>query len=117
MGDTLEQALESVFQASVPLGGQQPPSSGTSPTPSAISVQIQSLINEANNLAQKIQTDLKNGDLGQYQADVNTLATVIQQLQQAAAGSSSTGSGGASGTKTGNSGSSSGASGVALRRR
>ena len=120
MGDTLEQALESVFQSSVPLGGQQP--SGTTPAPSSISVQIQSLINEANSLSQKIQTDLKNGDLGQYQADVNTLNSVIQQLQQAAAGSSSSaGSGAGSGsgtgsTKTGNS-SSSGTNGVALRRR
>lgn len=115
MGDTLEQALESVFQASVPLGGGQNGGS-TGPAPSAISVQIQSLITEANSLAQKIQTDLKNGDLGQYQTDVNTLATVIQQLQQAAAGtSSSSGSGSGSsgsGTKTGNSSS---ASGVALR--
>ena len=109
MGDTLQQALQSVFQASVPLGGQ--PSGGTTPAPSAISVQIQSLIAEANNLAQKIQNDLKNGDLGQYQTDVNTLAGVIQQLQQAAAGSPS----GSGGTKTGTS--ASGASGVALRHR
>lgn len=122
MGDTLEQALEAVFQASVPLGGEQPqtPSTPSSPSaPSAISAQIQSLINTANNLAQQIQTDLKDGNLGQYQTDVNTLAGIIQQLQQAAAGTSSgSGSGTSSGAKgTTTTTTTSSANGVALRHR
>ena len=113
MGDTLEQALQAVFQASVPLGGQ--PSGGTSPSaPTAISAQIQSLINSANTLSTAIQNDLKQGNLGQYQTDVNSLNQIIQQLQQAAAGSSS-GSGSSPNNKSGST-TTSGPNGVALRR-
>ena len=101
MGDTLEQALESVFQASIPLGGQQPSSSGTPSPPSAISAQIQTLIQQASTLAQQIQNDLKQGNLGQYQTDVTALAGIIQQLQQAASGTGSGSSGsGSSGSKS-----------------
>ncbi|HLX89878.1 MAG TPA: UPF0182 family protein, partial [Acidimicrobiales bacterium] len=114
MGDTLEQALETVFQASVPLGGPQGPSPSSS-APSAVSAQIQSLINSANSLSQQIQTDLTQGNLGKYQNDVNALEGIIQQLQQAAAGTNSSASSG-SGSKTGSTTTSS-ANGVALRQR
>ncbi|HUY64280.1 MAG TPA: UPF0182 family protein [Acidimicrobiales bacterium] len=112
MGDTLAQALDSVLQASVPLNGQAPSSSASAP--SALSSQIQSLIAEANTLAQQVQNDLKQGNLGQYQTDVNALEAVIQQLQQAA----SSGSSKASTTPQKATGtSSSSPTGVALGRR
>ena len=100
MGDTLEQALEAVFQATIPLGGQQQSSSGSTSAPSAISAQIQMLIQQAATLAQQIQNDLKQGNLGQYQTDVTTLNGIIQQLQQAAAGSGSGSSGSGSSKNT-----------------
>ena len=110
MGDSLEQALEAVFQASVPLGGQ-PGQAPSASAPSAISAQIQTLINTANNLGQQIQNDLKQGNLGQYQTDVTTLQGIIQQLQQAAAGS------GTSGAKSSSTTTTTGPNGVALRRQ
>ncbi len=111
MGDTLEQALEAVFQATIPLGGQ-PVSTSTPSSPTAISSQIQSLIQQEAALAQQIQNDLKQGNLGQYQTDVNTLAGLIQELQQAAAGSGSGSQGSASSSST----TTSSPSGEALRR-
>ena len=108
MGDTLEQALEAVFQASIPVGNGQAPQ-GTSPPPqSAASAQVQALIGQAASLAQAVQNDLKQGNLGQYQADVNALAAVIQQLQQA-----SSGTGGSTSSTT----TTTAPSKVALRRR
>jgi uncharacterized membrane protein (UPF0182 family) len=118
MGDTLEQALEAVFQASIPLGGQQPSSAGTPSQPSALSAQIQALIQQASALAQQVQTDLQQGNLGQYQSDVNKLAGIIQQLQQAASGSSSGSSGsGSSGSKNAQPTGTSGPSGEAAPHR
>ena len=120
MGDSLAQALQAVFQVSVPVGtnptpSQVPPSSG-------VSLEIQSLIQQAATLSQQIQNDLNSGNLGQYQTDVNKLSGIIQQLQQLSSSSStSSNSGTASSTgagrsTSGSSGSSS-AGGEALKRR
>jgi hypothetical protein len=99
IGDTLEHALEKVFQAAVPIGGPQAPApTGPSTGPSPLTLQIQSLINQLGSLSQAEQTDLKNGNLGQYQNDVNSINNVIQRLQQLANGSSS--SSGSSGSST-----------------
>jgi uncharacterized membrane protein (UPF0182 family) len=97
MGNDLEQALESLFQgATIPLGGQ-PVSQAPAPPNAGVSAQVQRLISQAAALTTQIQNDLKSGNLGQYQSDVNALSAIIQQLQQLSAGSgtsssSSTGS-------------------------
>lgn len=130
MGDTLAGALQAVFQASIPVGTPSTPSQAA--PSSGVSLEIQNLIQQAANLSQQIQSDLKAGNLGQYQTDVSNLAGIIQQLQQlsSGSGSGSTGSGStgssttgsssskpASGQSSSGSGNSAGASGEALARR
>jgi uncharacterized membrane protein (UPF0182 family) len=88
IGSTLEQALEKVFQSAVPIGGQAaPPTPGQAP--SVLSLQVQSLINQENSLSQSIQNDLRSGNLGQYQSDVNSLLSIVQRIAQLTGGSSS----------------------------
>ncbi len=113
MGNSLAEALDAVFQASIPLGNGSPSQQTPTQAPTALSPAIQSLIAQAATLAQAIQNDLKQGNLGQYQSDVNQLASVIAQLQQATGSSGGSSSGGTSGKTTTTT---SGASGVALRK-
>lgn len=89
MGNTLAQALQAVFNAAVPIGGQSLSSTGTPSTSTGVSAQVQSLITQANSLYQSIQNDLKQSNLGQYQSDVSSLGSVIQQLQSLTGNSSS----------------------------
>jgi uncharacterized membrane protein (UPF0182 family) len=91
MGNTLPQALQAVFNAAVPIGGQSS-GTGTTPATGAVSAQIQSLIAQENTLYKSIQSDLKAGNLGQYQTDVNSLGTVIEQLQSLTASSTTSSS-------------------------
>jgi hypothetical protein len=96
---TLAGALQDLFQVALPGQGAPPP---TQPTgPASASQRVQNLIAQANTLNQSIQNDLKAGNLGQYQTDVNSLGGVIQQLQQATGtGSSSSSSSGSTTTTT-----------------
>lgn len=117
MGDNLSQALQAVFQTSIPVGATTTPTPST-PVSSGVSLEIQGLIQQAASLSQQIQNDLKAGDLGQYQDDVNTLAGIIQQLQQLSSGSgSSSSSGSSASSNTSSSAGSSNPSGEALARR
>lgn len=81
MEPTLSQTLDAIFgTTSSPTTPTKPspPSSGTQP----VSSQERTLISEAYALSLKIQTDLNDRNLGQYQLDVNKLNQVIAQLNQ-----------------------------------
>jgi len=96
MKPTLQQALQAVFNTSVPIGGGQTTPSGgggSTSTTSPNQQQIASLIAQANQLYGQIQADLKSSNLGQYQTDVASLGSIVQQLQQLQGGSSSSASG------------------------
>jgi len=118
MENTLQEALQDVFNTSIPIGtgsAGQGGGSSTSTSPSPNQAQILQLIAQANQLYAQVQSDLKAGNLGQYQTDVSSLGTIVQQLQQlSSAGSApaATGQGkGSTATKTTT------AQGVALGRR
>jgi uncharacterized membrane protein (UPF0182 family) len=107
MGDDLAGALQAVFQASIPVGTTTPT---PNPVSSGVSLEMRSLIQQAAALAQQIQNDLKAGNLGQYQTDVNALAGLIAQLEQLSSGQGSGTSGaGTSGSSPPPSGGSGGA--------
>jgi hypothetical protein len=107
---TLPLAIQDLFQVALPGQTTPPP---TQPTgPASASQRVQNLINQEITLNQSIQNDLKAGNLGQYQTDVNSLGSVIQQLQQATGSSSSSSS---SSTSTTTTTSTTVPSGVALR--
>jgi hypothetical protein len=95
---TLTGALQDLFQVGLPGQAAPPPTQSTGPA--STSQRVQNLINQEITLNQSIQNDLKAGNLGQYQTDVNSLGTVIQQLQQATGSSSSSSTGSASTTTT-----------------
>lgn len=83
MENTLQGALQDVFNTSVPIGNGAPSQgSGSSSTTSPNEAQILQLIAQANQLYAQVQNDLKAGNLGQYQTDVASLGTIVQQLQQ-----------------------------------
>jgi uncharacterized protein len=86
MEDTLQDALQTVFNTSVPIGGNQPSGGGGGSAQSANQALIAQVIAQANQLYNSVQTDIKGGNLGQYQADVTALGQLIQQLQQLEAG-------------------------------
>ena len=89
MMPTLSAALAQVFQA--PVSTAIVPSSGapTGPTGTApLSPQELNLLSQANTAYTQAQADLKSGNLGNYQSDVNTMGSALQQLQQLESGGS-----------------------------
>jgi uncharacterized membrane protein (UPF0182 family) len=78
MGTTLQSALEQVFAAPLALG------QGSGAVSSALSAQEQQLVAQANSLYGESQAALKAGNLGAYQADVNQIGAVLNQLSQLA---------------------------------
>ncbi|MGO9343160.1 MAG: UPF0182 family protein [Acidimicrobiales bacterium] len=81
MEPTLSQTLSQIFgtttSPTTPTKPTQPP-----PSTQPVSGQERVLISQAYTLSLKIQADLRDGNLGQYQADVNQLNKVIAQLNQ-----------------------------------
>ena len=75
MEPTLGGALTDVFSAPV----------STAPTPGgstgSLSPQVRSLLNQAQTAYQQSQTDLKAGNLGAYQTDINGLESLLNQVQ------------------------------------
>ncbi|MGO8872441.1 MAG: UPF0182 family protein [Acidimicrobiales bacterium] len=77
---TLSAVLADVFSAPV----------STSPTPTgttgALSPQVRSLLDAAQQAYIQSQADLKAGNLGAYQSDINTLEQNLQEVQQLTGG-------------------------------
>ncbi|MFZ0217300.1 MAG: UPF0182 family protein [Candidatus Dormiibacterota bacterium] len=85
------------------LTGQAPPSSGPSPPSAPSSPQIQQLVKQALQAYQQAQADLKQGDLAGYATQMQQVATLLQQIQQASGqgtGTTPSPSPGASGAAT-----------------
>ncbi len=83
MEPTLGATLDDIFGTS--SSTPSTPSKGSSPPKGKpVTGEEQLLIAQENQLRQKIQTDLHEGNLGQYQKDVDTLLTVIAKLNQLA---------------------------------
>jgi uncharacterized membrane protein (UPF0182 family) len=77
MRDTLDQALEALVGGSTrPPPGVTPPGPPTGTPPTATS-----LIQEANRHYTQAQTLLRQGDLAGYQAEMNEVGRILQQLQ------------------------------------
>jgi hypothetical protein len=75
IGTTLSSVLTQVFQAPV----STTTSSGGSGT---LSPQVRALLAQAQQAYQQSQTDLKAGNLGNYQTDINNLESELQEVQQ-----------------------------------
>jgi uncharacterized membrane protein (UPF0182 family) len=78
---TLSGALSQVFSAPISITPNGNGSTGT------LSPQIRSLLNAAQQAYQQSQVDLKAGDLGAYQSDIDTLESNLQEVQQLTGGS------------------------------
>ncbi len=74
LGATLGDALTKVFSAPV-VPGSTPGSAGT------VSPQVRALLDQAQAAYQQAQTDLKAGNLGQYQTDISQMESLIEQVQ------------------------------------
>jgi uncharacterized membrane protein (UPF0182 family) len=83
IGDTLASALTQVFAAPVSTSG------GSSST-GELSPQVRALLNAAQQAYAQSQTDLKAGNLGAYQSDINTLESNLAEVQQLTGGTSPT---------------------------
>ena len=75
MEPTLGGALSNVFSAPVSTAPTPGGASGT------LSPQVRSLLDQAQTAYQQSQTDLKAGLLGAYQADINNLESLLNQVQ------------------------------------
>jgi hypothetical protein len=75
MRDTLESALE------VLVGGSTRPGPVTPGQPTGTPPTATSLIQEANRHYTQAQTLLRQGDLAGYQAEMNEVGRILQQLQ------------------------------------
>ena len=75
IGPTLASALSQVFQAPVSTAAGNNSSSGT------LSPQVRALLVLAQQSWQKSQADLKAGNLGDYQTDINSLESDLQEVQ------------------------------------
>ena len=82
MEPTLAAALGQVFQA--PVSTSPGETGGTG----ALSPQVRSLLDQAQAAYQQSQVDLKAGNLGAYQTDINNLETFLQQVQTLTGGAS-----------------------------
>ena len=77
---TLSAALTAVFPAPVST------TPGASGSTGALSPQVRALLNAAQQAYQQSQTDLKAGNLGAYQTDIQTLESDLQEVQQLTGG-------------------------------
>ena len=81
---TLAAALTQVFQAPVST------TPGTEGGTGTLSPQVRALLGEAQAAYQQSQTDLKAGNLGAYQAAINNLESILQEVQQLTGGTVTT---------------------------
>ena len=84
IGATLASALSQVFAAPVSTTPGSVASTGE------LSPQVRTLLDAAQAAYQQSQTDLKAGNLGAYQSDINTLEADLQQVQQLTGGTTTT---------------------------
>lgn len=75
IGNTLSDALTTLFAAPVSTA------SGTTGPTGTLSPQVRALLNQAQAAYQQSQVDLKAGNLGAYQNDINSMASNLQQVQ------------------------------------
>ncbi len=75
IGPTLSSALTQVFAAPVSTAA------GNNNSSTALSPQVRALLVEAQQSWQQSQTDLKAGNLGAYQTDINALESDLQEVQ------------------------------------
>ncbi len=85
IGPTLSSALSQVFQAPVSTA------SGNNAVTGTLSPQVRALLAEAQQSWQASQADLKAGNLGAYQTDIDNLETDLQEVQQLTGGTTPTG--------------------------
>ena len=76
IGPSLTSALSQVFSAPVSTASGNNNATGT------LSPEIRALLAEAQQSWQKSQADLKSGNLGDYQTDINNLESYLQEVQQ-----------------------------------
>jgi uncharacterized membrane protein (UPF0182 family) len=98
IGDTFADALAQVLAAAGVAVPQATGAPGTTLSPA-----VRSLVAQEGQLYSQVQADLKAGNLGAYQQDVERLGAVIAQLQ-ALVGEAPAGTGGASGEAGSNGG-------------
>lgn len=101
MGDTLQDALTQIFGSAPPTleEGRGTPTGPTTPGGPVAGANVQQLLDQAAAAYAAAQAALAKGDLGEYQKQVNAMATLITQAQDAAKASGS-GSGSGSGSTT-----------------
>jgi uncharacterized membrane protein (UPF0182 family) len=75
IGDTLSSALSQVFSAPVSTAANATGPTGT------LSPDLRSLLDQAQSEYQQSQTDLKAGNLGAYQTDINNLENDLNQVE------------------------------------
>jgi uncharacterized membrane protein (UPF0182 family) len=80
IGPSLSSALTQVFQAPVSTA------TGGNGATGSLSPQVRALLNEAQIAYQQSQTDLKSGNLGSYQSDINNLESDLEEVQQLTGG-------------------------------
>jgi uncharacterized membrane protein (UPF0182 family) len=80
INSTLSASLSQVFQA--PVSTSTNNNGGTG----ALSPQVKSLLNQAQAAYQQSQADLKAGNLGAYQTDINGLESLLNQVQSLTGG-------------------------------
>jgi uncharacterized membrane protein (UPF0182 family) len=83
IGNTLGAALTTLFTAPV---STTPGGTSTG----ALSPQVRALLSEAQTAYAQSQADLKAGNLGNYQADINALESNLEEVQQLTGGASAT---------------------------
>ena len=76
IGNTLSSALSTLFAAPVP---DESAAGGTSTA--TLSPQAEALLAQAQTAYQQAQADLKAGNLGAYQNDINNLESSLQEVQ------------------------------------
>ncbi len=80
IGQTLSQALSQVFLAPVAVTANNATGSGQ------LSPQVRALLADAQQAYQQSQTDLKAGNLGAYQTDINNLESDLNEVSQLTGG-------------------------------
>ncbi|MBF6555064.1 MAG: UPF0182 family protein [Acidimicrobiales bacterium] len=80
IGSSLSEALTKLFAAPVSTTPGAGGSTGT------LSPQVRSLLDQAQTAYQQSQSDLKAGNLGAYQTDINNLESFLQQVQRLTGG-------------------------------
>jgi uncharacterized membrane protein (UPF0182 family) len=81
IGDTLGDALTTLFAAPVTTTGGSTGPTGT------LSPEVRDLLNQAQMEYQQSQADLKSGNLGAYQTDISALESYLEEVQQLTGGS------------------------------